>query len=140
MDYEPLSAEARRVFEWIAGHVESKVCFWFPEVRRDCGIGTDHELHLILVALQAYPERVGSPWSIVEALYPEEQHGEGAFEVSARAGRAWADYCSWEREHVCPECGRSQLRKVTVLRCHNPACEYEHDMLAAPGSRPHPSR
>ena len=138
MEYEPLSAEARRVFEWVAGHVESKVCFWFAEVRRDCGIGSDHELHVILTTLQAYPERIGSHWPIVKAIYPEEQHGEGAFEVSVHAGRAWEGYRSWEQEHLCPECGKPQLRKVTVLRCENPACRHEHDVRATPEQRPPP--
>ena len=136
MEYEPLSAEARSVFEWIAGHAESKVCFWFAEVRRDCRIGSDHELHLVLLALQEYPKRIGSHQPIIEAIYPEEQHGEGAFEVNAHAPRAWAEYRAWEQERVCPECGKPQLREVTVLRCENPACRHEHDAVATSGPCP----
>jgi len=104
MEYEPLSAETRRVFEWIAGHIKSKVCFWFEEVQRECGIANAHELHVILMTLQQYPKSFGAHWRIIKAIYPEEQHGEGAFEVSVHAGRAWAQYLSREREHLCPEC------------------------------------
>ena len=136
MEYEPLSADARKVFEWIAGHGESKVCFWFAEVRRDCDINSDHELHVILTALQEYPKRVASHLAIIKAIYPEEQHREGAFEASVHASRAWAEYCSWEQKHLCPECGQPQLREVTVLRCQNPACRHEHESSAAPDQRP----
>ena len=132
MEYEPLSAEERRVFEWIGKHVEAMVCFWFGEVMSDCGIGTDHELHTILATLEQYPKRVGSHIAIVKAIYPEEEHGEGAFEVSSHAGRAWAEYCAWEREHLCPRCARPLLKRVTVLRCQDPDCRHEHDWQAMP--------
>jgi len=125
MECEPLPTEARRVFEWIAKHVESKVCFWFSEVKRDCDIATDHELHTLLTTLQQYPKRVGWHGSIVKAIYPEEEHREGAFEVSAHADRAWARYQSWEQDVVCPICRAAALKKVAVLRC--PKCGHEHD-------------
>ena len=130
MQYEPLPAQARTVFEWIAKHVESKVCFWFAEVKNDCGIDSDHELHTALMTLQEYPGRVGSHWPIVKAIYPEEEHGEGAFEVCAHADRAWAEYRSWESEHLCPACHQAALEKVTILRCT--ACGHEHDHSRQP--------
>jgi len=132
MEYRPLSADVRRVFEWVAGHAASKVCFWFAEVERDCGIDSDHGLHAILTTLQEYPKVAGLHWQIVKAIYPEEQHGEGAFEVSAHADRAWAAYCCWEQERLCPRCKKPQLRKVTVLRCQNPECNHEHDLVVEP--------
>ncbi len=125
MAYEPLSPQARAVFEWIAGHLASKVCFWFAEVKSDCGIDSDHELHTILMTLQEYPKRVGSHRSIVKAIYPEEEHGEGAFEVGPHADRAWSEYCAWESEHLCPDCRKPALEKVTILRCKG--CGHEHD-------------
>jgi hypothetical protein len=130
MEYVPLPDHARTVFEWIAGHVESKVCFWFAEVKDDCGIDSDHELHTALTTLQEYPGQVGSHWPIVKAIYPEEEHGEGAFEVCAHADRAWAEYHSWESEHVCPGCHKPTLEKVTILRCT--ACGHEHDLSRRP--------
>jgi hypothetical protein len=126
MEYEPVPAQVRSVFEWIARHVESKVCFWFAEVKGDCDIDSDHELHTALATLQEYPGRVGSRWTIVRAIYPEEEHGEGAFEVSTHAARAWAEYRTWEDVRLCPACRKPALEKVTVLRCT--ACGHEHDL------------
>lgn len=123
-----LPDKARTVFEWIGTRADPTLLFWFGEVKRDCGIDTDHELHTILALLEQYPQRVGSHWPIVKAVYPEEEHGEGAFEAGAHAARAWEQYCAWEREHLCPQCKKPLLKKLTVLRCQDPECGHEHDL------------
>ena len=135
-EHEPLSPEATRVFEWIAGHVVRKTCFWYAEVKRHCNIASDQEVHAILEVLQDYPDRVKSHHRIVKAIYPEDQHEEGAFEVDPHADRAWAAYSEWMAEHCCPMCNKPSLQRVSVLRCQNPECDHEHDAPAAP-SGPH---